>query len=180
MVGKRIPRRLRNGLLGVLALSVGVGTATLLAVTTGADAATPASGTVSDAARTVTWTGGPFTVPNPTGNALDMPDCTAPQACDDFVLHVNTPAGYEDTHQLAVSVGWANTAADFDVYVLDAEGSAVGTAASSADPEVVVIDPVAGDYTVRVVPFAPLGETYTASATLGQLPPDPAPGTQTP
>ncbi len=144
-----------------------------------ADAATPTEGTLSDGGGPVTWSGGPFAVANTTGAALDQPDCTAPTSCDDFTLHVSTPAGYGTDHNLVVKVAWANTAADFDVYVLDAQGNVVGTAASSADPEQVILPPTTGDYTVRVVPFAPLGESYDATATLSAQPAAPAPGTAT-
>src|SRR4051794_1007068 len=82
-----------------------------------ADAATPTDGSVSDTSPSVQWTGGPFVAPNVTGNALDAPDCTVPSSCDDFTLGVDTPAGYGDTHTLNIKVSWANTAADFDVYV---------------------------------------------------------------
>ena len=146
-----------------------------------ADAATPAEGTVTaGGAQQVTWSGGPFVVPNTTGTALDAPDCSAPQSCDDFLLHVSTPAGYGDAHQLKIDVSWANTAADFDVYLLDSAGNSVATAASSADPELILTDPKAGDYTVRVVPFTPLGESYQAKAALVDTPANPAPGTDTP
>ncbi len=144
------------------------------------EASTPTQGTVSDEARTTQWVGGPFVTANVTGTALEAPDCTAPTACDDFSLHVDTPAGYATTHQLKISVSWPNTAADFDVYVLDAAGHVVGTAASSADPEQVVLPPTSGTYTVRVVPFTPLGDSYTAKAALVDKPADPAPGTDTP
>ncbi len=145
-----------------------------------ADAATPTEGTVSDTSTSVSWGGGPFVAPNATGGALDQPDCSVPSSCDDFTLHVSTPAGYGSTHTLNIKVSWANTAADFDVYVLDKAGNTVGTAASSADPELVVLPPDSGDYTVRVVPYAPLGESYDATATLATVPANPAPGTDTP
>ena len=146
-----------------------------------AEAATPAEGTVTaGGTQQVTWSGGPFVVPNATGTALDAPDCSAPQSCDDFLLHVNTPAGYGDAHQLRIDVSWANTAADFDLYLLDSAGNSVATAASSADPELILTDPKAGDYTVRVVPFTPLGESYQAKAALVDTPANPAPGTDTP
>jgi CARDB protein len=145
-----------------------------------ADAATPPEATVSDGSPQASWSGGPFVAPNVTGNALDQPDCTGPSSCDDFTLHVDTPAGYDATHTLTVKVHWANTAADFDVYLLDKAGNTVATAASSADPEQVILPPAAGDYTVRVVPFAPLGESYDATATLATTPSNPAPGTDTP
>jgi hypothetical protein len=149
-----------------------------LAAVTSADAAEPAEGSVhADGSRKVSWTGGPFVAPNVTGNALDAPDCSAPESCDDFTLHVDTPAGYGTSHQLKVSVAWENAAADFDVYLLDAKGESVATAASSADPELILTAPAAGDYTVRVVPFAPVGESYTATAKLVAKADDPAPGT---
>jgi hypothetical protein len=145
-----------------------------------ADAATPAEGSVSDASTTAGWSGGPFVAPNVTGAAADAPVCDVPTSCDDFTLHVSTPAGYGTDHQLVVKVGWANTAADFDLYLLDTSGNTVATAASSADPEQVIVPPTSGDYTVRVVPFAPLGESYDATAQLRSTPANPAPGTATP
>ncbi len=159
-----------------------VGAVVAGALTVGtAHAATPSEATLSDTGPTsASWTGGPFLVGNATGAVQGVPDCTVPTSCDDFTLHVSTPAGYGTDHQLVVKVGWSNTAADFDVYVLDAAGDVVGSAASSADPEQVILPPTSGDYTVRVVPFAPLGETYDATATLAAKPPAPAPGTDTP
>ncbi len=144
-----------------------------------ADASTPTEGSVSDTSTSVAWSGGPFVVPNVTGTALDQPACTAPTDCDDFTLHVSTPAGYGTTHQLDVRVAWPNQAADFDVYVLDEAGNVVGNAASSADPERVILPPTSGDYTVRVVPFAPAGQSYQATATLSEVPANPPPGTGT-
>ncbi|MCW2867975.1 MAG: hypothetical protein JWR20_2163, partial [Marmoricola sp.] len=142
-------------------------------------AATPPSATISDASPSASWTGGPFVAPNATGNAGD-PVCTVPASCDDFTLHVATPTAYGDTHRLRVTVGWTNTAADFDVYLLDAQGKTVATAASGADPETLLTAPSAGTYTVRVVPYVPAGSTFTAKASLESTPAAPAPGTETP
>ncbi len=144
----------------------------------GADAATPLEGTVRADSTQVSWTGGPFVAPNVTGTGLDQPDCSAPASCDDFTLHVDVPASYADDHSLEIEVGWANTAADFDIYLLDDQGNAVATSASSADPELMITDPTPGDYTVRVVPYAPIGESYEATARLTTPPADPAPGTE--
>ena len=160
-----------SALAAILAAGVSVSTA---------DAASPTEGSVSDTSTTTSWSAGPFLTANVTGTALDQPDCSLPTSCDDFTLHVSTPGGYGTDHQLTLKVGWTNTAADFDVYVLDAEGNTVGSAASSADPEQVIIPPTSGDYTVRVVPFAPLGESYAATASLETKPAAPAPGTATP
>jgi hypothetical protein len=165
-------------LLGVLAACALAGGA--LAQSTTASASAPAEGSVTDTSTSVSWTGGPFAAPNVTGTALDAPDCTAPDSCDDFTLHVSTPAGYDDSHSLKIEVSWPTTAADFDVYVLDQQGNLVGQAASSADPEQVVLPPTTGTYTVRVVPFLPLGQSYTAEASLVDQPLPPPPGTATP
>ncbi len=159
-------------ILAAVVASVGVAAA--------GDASTPSQGNVSDSSRTAQWMGGPFVVPNTTATALDAPDCTAPQACDDFTLQVDTAAGYAAGHHLSIEVSWPDSAADFDLYVLDRAGHVVGTAASSADPEQVVLPPTSGEYTVRVVPFAPLGDSYTAKAQIVDKPADPAPGTDTP
>lgn len=142
-----------------------------------ADAADPSSGTVSDGAPSASWAGGPFVAPNVTGTAGDV-DCSLPASCDDYQLRVDAPAGYDADHQLKVNVQWANSAADFDVYLLDSAGNVVSSAASSADPEQLVVPPNSGTYTVRVVPFAPLGETYSATATLAPTPPNPPTGSE--
>jgi hypothetical protein len=154
--------------------------ATLLtgALAAAADAATPGSGAVSDAARSVQWTAGPFAAPNVTGTAGGV--TCGPGLCDDFALHVSTPAGYGTTHQLTVKVSWPQAAADFDVYLLSSSGAVVASSASNADPEVLVAPPDSGDYTVRVVPFAPLGQSITGTATLTDIPANPAPSTATP
>jgi hypothetical protein len=164
----------------LLTLSTAVALAAALSLGSASDASTPTEGTVSDANPVATWAGGPFAAPNATAQVSGTPDCTVPQSCDDFTLHVDTPAAYDTDHDLKIDVSWPNAAADFDVYVLDKAGNLVGTAASSADPEEVVLPPVAGDYTVRVVPFAPLAQSYTAKAQLMTKPADPAPGTDTP
>ena len=132
-----------------------------------ADAATPSEGTLTDTSSPATWTGGPFANDNASALLLSPPECDATlNPCDDFTLHVSTPAGYGTDHTLVVDVSWADPSADFDVYVLDAAGDVVGSAASTADPEKVTIPPTSGDYTVRVVPYSATGQTYDASASL--------------
>jgi hypothetical protein len=158
-----------------LSLTAAVGAAVLVVpAALPAEAADPSSGTVSDSSTSVSWSAGPFAVANPTGAAGD-PMCDATTVCDDFALHVSTPPGYGDGHQLAISIEWPNSAADFDLYVLDASGQTVGTSASSADPELVLLPPDSGDYTVRVVPYLPLGESFTGTAELTTTPANPAP-----
>jgi CARDB len=170
-------RRLRAiALVSVGALGVTLAISAANDIATGS---TPNSGILTTTSGAKTWTGGPFVAPNPTGNVGD-PDCTAPNSCDDYSLTVSTPAGTGDTQNLKISVKWDNTAADFDVYVLDQAGAIVASSASSSDPETIVMPPTSGVYTVRVVPFLPLGSSYTATAALVTKPNDGAPGSTAP
>ena len=163
----------RRALVGCLSVAVAVvGLVTGSGVAAGSS---PNAGTITDTSGPLSWSGGPFVAPNDTGTAGAV-DCTAPQSCDDYSLTVATPAGFGNTDNLKISVGWQNSAADFDVYVLDAAGNTVATSASSADPETVVMPPTSGTYTVRVVPFTPLGQSYTATASMVSKPSDSAPG----
>jgi hypothetical protein len=165
----------------ILAAMATVGVMVAGAVGLGAaDAAAPTSGTLTDTSGPVSWSGGPFVTANVTAQANGEPLCALPESCDDFALHVSAPAGYGTDHNLQIKVGWTNTAADFDVYLYDAAGNLAATAASSADPETVTVAPNSGDYVVRVVPFAPLGESYAATASMVAKPANPAPGTATP
>src|SRR5205823_58233 len=94
-----------------------------------ADAATPPSGSVSDTAPTTTWSAGPFAVPNVSGTTGTV-SCGSPQLCDDYALKVSVPAGYDAGHSLRIAVKWPDSAADFDLYVLDSQGREVAAAAS--------------------------------------------------
>src|SRR5689334_21610193 len=51
-------------------------------------ATTPPNGTISDSTTSVTYTGGPFTVPtNAADNASGPVTCDTAHPCDDFPLH---------------------------------------------------------------------------------------------
>ena len=158
MMTRRTPVRMTAIAIAAIAAVVAAGAVA-------ATGSTPSAGTLTDTSGPLTWTGGPFAVANVTGNA-GPPDCTLPQSCDDYTLTVATPAGFGDTNNLKIQVSWPNTAADFDLYVLDSAGNTVASSASSADPETVIMPPTSGTYTVRVVPFAPLGQSYSASAAM--------------
>jgi hypothetical protein len=144
-----------------------------------ASAAAPASGTVTDRNTSTTYTAGPFLVANVSGLAGPV-TCNAVLPCDDFTLKVDVPAAYAADHNLTVRVQWANSTADFDLYVLDEGGNVVGSAASQSDPEVAVLPAVTGTYTIRVVPYAPLGESIAAAIELTPKPAPATPGTATP
>ena len=152
--------RPRIGMIGLLAACV----AGVFAAAAPALAATPGSGTVSDTSTSVQWSAGPFAAPNVTGTTGGV--TCGPQLCDDFALHVSTPSGYGDTHQLTIKVGWANAAADFDVCLLDHSGAVVASSASSADPEVMVVPPTSCCLGLEVLAMIVL---LPAAAALGGL-----------
>ncbi|WP_431961938.1 hypothetical protein [Actinacidiphila sp. bgisy160] len=158
---------------GLLALVAG----TLPSASAGA--ATPPTGSISDTAPTTTWSAGPFAVPNVSGTAGTV-SCGNVQPCDDYALRVSVPAGYDAGHSLRIDVRWPGSAADFDLYVLDADGREVAASASSGDPETVLLPAVSASYPVRVVPYAPLGDGFTGTASLIAAPADPPPSTATP
>jgi hypothetical protein len=128
--------------------------------------ATPATGTLTNGSGPVTWTGGPFVVSNATAQANGTPTCTGTgQDCDDFHLAVTVIT--DPTKQVRISVQWPNSTADFDVYVYDSTGTTVvATSATSSDPETCFVPATTASYIVRVVPFLPLGQSYTATASL--------------
>lgn len=145
-------------------------------------AAVAGSGTLSPANASLTYSSGPFFVPNPSIQLVsaaglgDQPICSDPVLpCDDYVLDVDIPAGYAAGHphdRIQVRIDWAMTGNDFDMYVLDADGAIVDTSATGGRPEIVVLPVVDGHrtYTVRVEPFLVTGESYTGSITLGPTP----------
>ena len=167
-----LPRTRRRGIALGSAVAL-LGGLTAGAFTVGpADAATPAKGTVSGTSRTVSYTSGPFTAANVTGTAGTV-DCTVPGSCDDYTLTVSTPAGFGSNNSLKITSSWANSAADYDIYLLDSAGNEVGSSASSSDPEVIQVAPDAGTYTVRIVPFTPLADTVNTTVALVANPVDP-------
>jgi len=148
-------------------------------------AATPSSATMTDASGPVVYTAGPFTGANPTPVPLvdSGPECLNPvQPCDDFALTVTLPAGYAAAHPNAaikVTMSWTDAGtgkSDYDLYVYkgtvtntDGSQSADYQSASSANPEVATIAPVADGtrtYTVKIVPYTPTGESVSVTVEL--------------
>src|SRR5579859_2473734 len=86
-------------------------------------ASTPTSGTLTDTNPQVTYTGGPYFVPNVTdqanGNGFPTCDPTIPaEQCDMFTLNVNVAAGDATTKQIRINISWSPvTSADYDVFV---------------------------------------------------------------
>jgi hypothetical protein len=148
-------------------------TAAALLVTLAGSAADPASGTLSAANPTLTYTGGPNLVSNPSAQAGEVDCVNLP--CDEYALTINVPAAYENTHQVRIHVTWPIPAEDYDLQVtgIGSSGNSPGT------PETVVGAAVSGSHTVRVIPFAVAGGTFTTTITLEPKPVTPGGGSAT-
>ena len=145
-------------------------------------AATPANGTITTTAPTLTYTSGPFNSSNQTGAAGYLADPTgivcnnmagAKQVtpCDDFPLTITLPADYATTHPRAsikVSTNWPDPSDDFDIYLLDSGGNYIGSSNGTTDPEEIIFTPSGGTntYTVRIVPGTVSGENTSTTISL--------------
>jgi hypothetical protein len=131
----------------------------LLALTSTLFAATPSSGTFSTppddtlgTKQTITFTGGPLAVSSGFTN-ISLPSCTQsaagtniapPGVCEIFVLTVDLPANYYDTHagNVTAHLTWQTPEGtdpsldDVDLYMVDSRGNIV---ASSADTNAVAL-----------------------------------------
>lgn len=145
-------------------------------------ASTPSNGMLTDSSGPITYTAGPFNQPNqsPAGaGQLDVgPRCgTSGFTCDSYLLTITLPSGYTTTYPGAavkVTAGWTDKGtgqADYDLYIYkgnvpttDGSRSADYQSASGANPEIATIFPLIADgqphqYTVKLVPYLPTGET---------------------
>jgi len=148
-------------------------------------AATPSSGTLTDASGPLTYTSGPFFVANPTPILFvdQGPECFgSAQPCDSYALTVTLPSGYSSQHPNAavkVTLSWVDSgsdSSDYDLYIFrgvvgdtDGSQSADYQSASSANPEIATISPLADgthQYTIKAVPYTPTGETVHVTVEL--------------
>lgn len=129
-----------------------------------AQAATPASGTLSPSSPELSYSYGPNAISNPSGTAELV--CQAPVLpCDAYALTVELPAGAPD-YKLVIETSWTAITDDYDLYLLSETGGDAGSSATSNNPEKIEIAAAAGSYTVRLVPFAVTGSTATTKITL--------------
>ena len=154
-----------------------------------AQAATPASGTLTATSGPISYSAGPFPLANPTPIPLvdAGPECNNPQQpCDEYALTVALPADFTSTNPnmlIQFSLGWTDSGtghSDYDLYVYP--GSVAGTdgseaaqaqSATSNNPEVTTLRAFNGTqtFTVIVVPYTPTGETVNVTIQLIQGPP---------
>ncbi|MEK6807188.1 MAG: hypothetical protein AABY95_11140 [Pseudomonadota bacterium] len=164
----------------------------VLLLTVGAShAATPADGTLTDASGPVTFTGGPFVVPNIVGTVSYQNDgpllCDAAQVqamlCDSFTVNVSIPEKFRSDDKnkkevVQMLIGYVSLAApadaqvDFDVFVFDAAGAEIGRGISNGGiPETITVPLSAlkdGSYVIKIIPAVPLGASYTGEVRLGR------------
>src|ERR1041384_2275110 len=160
-------------LLAAIALCVAAFVGTRLSA-----AATPSSGTISDANPVLTYDAGPFNIPNqsPLGaGQLDQgPRCSTQFPCDNFALTVSLPAGYVALHpnaSIKVTLFWTDLGSgqsDYDLYIyrgvvgdLNGGRQADYQAASGANPEVASVTPLqdgSNTYSLKIVPYIPTQE----------------------
>ena len=138
----------------------------------------PPEGTLDENNTTVSATGGPYVASNTTATAGD-PVClnygSGPGAdCDQFFLNVGFEPGFISANpnfQIQITVGWDLPNDDIDVYAYDdATGELIAQAASSDNPEVLLISLGSAPPRIRVdlVMFATTGSNATLTAELVQ------------
>ncbi len=146
-------------------------------------ASTPSSGALTDANPTLTYTAGPFLIPNVTDNVNGTPSCdpTIPaEQCDTFALTVNVAAKDASTKRIKVTISFPISAGEFDVFVFDSQGNLLGSDTAGGEPSVATIPAVSGTYSIVVDPWNPLGQSFTATVSLEAIPPQPPPPTGIP
>jgi|HubBroStandDraft_3_1064219.scaffolds.fasta_scaffold05027_1 hypothetical protein len=163
----------RSALVRGFVLCVGAAAGSLAGAA--AFAATPPSGTLTDASGPLTYTSGPFFASNASAQATGTPTCNAALACDDFTVTVSLSPGVAAANRIQIQIQWPLSTADFDLYVFASNNTLVGKSATSNDPETVLLPAVNDTYTVRVAPFNPAGQSFTGTIRLVPLPPPPPP-----
>ena len=155
-------------------------------------AATPASGTLSPASVTLSYTDGPFTLSNPTGGTGQAPTCSDPtiSPCSQFALTVVLPNGFVASRTGVTLISMSLNVPGYDVYSVyleDAAGNVLaynsGVGATVASPIVAFQYPAVDgttQYKVVVVPTESSGGTFDATLSLSIPPPKSAvaPGAQ--
>ncbi len=146
-----------------------------LTATSGAQAASPASGKLLRTKRVMTWSGGPFILSEPNYVAADCLGGKNDPLCDHFALTVNLADGA----QIEVSVTTRSPnpeegaqpidGDDYDLFVYRPDGALVAEAANTRGNEKIVFTHSARfsgkPYEIRVHPWFVLpGSTYKGTA----------------
>jgi hypothetical protein len=161
-VTQHLPRRARAR-LALVAVAAATAAAALLVPLTSSNAATPGSGTISDANPSLVWSG--------TVMAVNVNGCKGPNDtnCDLYRLTVQPSAS---SFMVRIKL---KPAGDWDLSVFGPDGGLIGSSGNGPGQMefVTLVNPAAGTYTVAAAPFAPAvgtdGNSYTAGADLVPL-----------
>lgn len=136
-----------------------------LGAASAASAASPASGTVSDSSRSVSWQGASYVA----GTVPSAAACTA-SLCDHYSLNVSVASSYWDSHSgsVTVAISWPDASDNFDLYV-SGHGGTRSSARSGTRTEAVTLTEPYGTYSVTVVPALVTSSGYSGSATLSAV-----------
>lgn len=168
------PRKVSTGWRLAIVLAVVTGLVALL-VAGGSHAATPTTGTLTTSSGPVVYTSGPFFVSNPTDQVTGVPTCDGTLPCDDYLLTVDVPAGYDATNYIKIQVSWPNqaTLAQYDLFVFkvvtpanNPPGPLMAANFFAVDPDVATIPAVSGTYLIRIAPTIAQGDVTTTKITL--------------
>ncbi|MEY2497922.1 MAG: hypothetical protein QOD12_1478, partial [Verrucomicrobiota bacterium] len=139
---------------------------------------TPPAGVLTEISGPITFTGGPYPVPNPSSQANGVPICNAVLVCDEFALTVSGLSPVTTaTKYIRIEIHWPELGeTQFDLYVFQGNTTTGRVIAQNlgnqtyVDPDVVLIPAVNGSYTIRVVPFLPNGQSITGTVSLVPFP----------
>jgi len=148
-----------------------------LTLSCSAQAATPASGSITPEAPSLSFTGGPFVVPNVTtqGEVTGVtgePVCQSTPGvelvCDTFALKLDVPDDYYTTNPTSlvkITMSWTatTTTEDYDFLLYDAAGNIVNEGEGTTNPEHMTFCTGQGekDFKIVVIPWSAAGATYS-------------------
>ncbi|MFP5358802.1 MAG: S8 family serine peptidase [Gammaproteobacteria bacterium] len=141
-----------------------------------AEATEPASATLSPQSGTLTITGGPYLVSNPSATAGDAICDGDGLLCDQLQLTVDISSAYRSANPNAFVefvLTWEDPAGagadDLDLYIRNASDDALLGAAASASPSeiaIVSVSALPAEVRVDIVPFAVTGSSATLTISL--------------
>jgi hypothetical protein len=145
----------------------------LLTIVGPAAGATPGDGTLTDQQRALSYSGGPFVLPNRTDPLLGDGTtlvCTA-LTCDEFALTVSLPAGFtalSPDARVRVALTSSNGTSDYDLYVTDEAGAyvAIGYNAGGSESVEFAVGDGSHGYTIKAVPFSANAVAFTVELSL--------------
>ncbi len=142
---------------------------------------TPGNGnTLTESSGPLTFTGGPYLVPNPSSQVDGNPICNAALPCDEYTFNIAVSDTTSRTKYARIEVNWPVVGeAQFDLYVFDGTTASGKLIAKSLGDQTYVAPDVAlipavpatnGVYTLRLVPFLPFGQSITGRINLVDIP----------